>query len=148
MKPLSLLFSLGISLPMFPALAQPPALPRCNPNGNQLEMNACADQAREEADFELNSVYLEIQRRHAGDALFLENLSEAQGRWLAFRDAELAALFPLEADENPRTRYGSMFRICHARETARLTRERIAQLRQWLDGLPEGSACSGSRPSK
>lgn len=118
----------------------------CNPAGNQQEMNACAGDALQQAAAELDSVYREVLRRHAGDALFVKNLQEAQRRWIAFRDAELAAIFLRADDENPRTRYGSVFPMCHTNEETRLTHERIAQLRQWLDGLPEGDVCSGSRP--
>ncbi|MGY0505328.1 lysozyme inhibitor LprI family protein [Luteimonas sp. e5] len=135
------------SLALLPALALAQAPDTaCRMDGNQAELNACAAQELAAADRELNEVYAQVRRRHADDALFLDRLRTAQRRWIAFRDAEMEALFPTEADEDPRIRYGSVNPMCRLNEKARLTRERTAQLRAWLDGLPEGSVCSGSRP--
>ncbi|PJK07006.1 hypothetical protein CO612_01090 [Lysobacteraceae bacterium NML71-0210] len=128
MKPLSLLLSLGISLPMFPALAQPPALPRCNPNGNQLEMNACARDEFRTADAELNRIYREIRQRYSNQPLKLERLRDAQRLWIQLRDADLAAQFPVAHGEDPRVEYGSMYPLEYAGAKAAITRARS----QWL----------------
>jgi uncharacterized protein YecT (DUF1311 family) len=106
---------------------------------SDLNRSACAE--LDAADAELNSVYREIRERYRGDALFLDTLKTAQRAWIAFRDAELAALYPAQAKQ---IEYGSIYPMCECTTLAGLTRERTAQLRGWLD-VEEGDACGGSR---
>jgi uncharacterized protein YecT (DUF1311 family) len=111
----------------------------------QLEINQSAGSRLEAADAELNRVYREIRRQYLGQPRFLEKLKLAQRAWIRFRDAELEALFPPTADGDPMTSYGSIYPMCFAEAKERLTRERTAALRQWLDPVPEGDPCRGSR---
>lgn len=106
---------------------------------SDLNRSACAE--LDAADAELNSVYREIRERYRGEALFLDKLKTAQRAWIAFRDAELAALYPAE---DKQIEYGSIYPMCECTTLAELTRQRTAQLRGWLD-VEEGDACSGSR---
>lgn len=110
----------------------------------QLDLNQDADSAFKAADAELNRVYQEIRRRYRDQPRFLDKLKLAQRAWLKFRDAELDALYPPTADGDPYIAYGSMYPMCYASAMERLTKERTAQLRRWLDGVEEGDTCTGS----
>jgi uncharacterized protein YecT (DUF1311 family) len=68
----------------------------------------------------------------------------AQRAWLAYRDAELKAGFPHRSSRI----YGSVYPMCASLVGEALTRQRIAHLRQWLTGIPEGDACAGSVRAK
>ncbi len=91
------------------------------------------------ADAELNKVYAEVLREYAGEKTFVAKLKQAQRAWLAFTDAHLASLYP-----NGAAAYGTVNRACRCQVKTDFTRERIKQLRQWLDGTPEGDVCGGS----
>ncbi len=108
----------------------------------QAQLNACAGDEYASADAELNRVYKEILAKYKDDPKFIAKLRAAQRAWLTYRDAELDAKFP-HADEKS-AYYGSIFSMCDAQYKAGLTRERVAKLREWLDGVEEGDACSGS----
>jgi len=93
------------------------------------------------ADQELNSVYREVLRSYADDPAFVKKLKAAQRAWLAFRDAELAALYPRAQEPGY---YGSIYPACFATAKADLTKRRTEDLRRWLDGVAEGDVCAGS----
>ncbi len=107
-------------------------------------MNQQAGDRLAAADDELNRVYREIRRRYSDRPIFLEKLKLAQRAWIAFRDAELDALYPPTEYGDQRASYGSMFPMCYGNAKERLTRERTQQLRRWLDGIKEGNVCGGS----
>ncbi len=109
--------------------------PGCNPDGNQAEMNACAAEDFEKADAALNATWKTLLARLGSDSLGLVRAREAQLQWIRFRDAELAAHFPLAAGEDSRVKYGSMHPLEHYSLLAKLTRQRESQLREWLDEL-------------
>ncbi|MER2178783.1 MAG: lysozyme inhibitor LprI family protein [Stenotrophomonas maltophilia] len=109
-----------------PAFAQDVA---CNPGGNQLELNACADQEFKKADAELNAVYHQIVTRLAGEPVALAKVKAAQRLWVQLRDADLEARYPVGADENPRFLYGSMYPMLYSGAKAALTTTRTAYLR-------------------
>ena len=117
---------------------------QCDPAGSQAGINACAGAEFGAADAELNRTWKEIQARYADQPLFLERLVTAQRAWLAFRDAELQAMYPLAPGERANIVYGSSFGMCESGFKAELTRQRTAQLKRWLDGAEEGDICSGS----
>lgn len=118
----------------------------CSAGGStQMEMNICAGRLLQSADLELNSVYSAVLKQHASDESFVKKLKIAQRAWVAWRDAELDALYP---NENPPTEYGSVFPMCRNSKLEQLTRERTKQLKQWLDGTKEGDVCAGSIPIK
>ncbi|MGY3040437.1 uncharacterized protein YecT (DUF1311 family) [Rhodanobacter sp. TND4EL1] len=117
---------------------------QCNPQGSQTELNACAGAEFGRADAELNRVWKAIQARYDDQPKFLAQLKKAQQAWLVFRDAEMAAKFPLAPGERANVQYGSVFPMCESGFKARLTTQRVAQLKVWLDGVEEGDVCSGS----
>ena len=109
----------------------------------QLGLNRCAGLEYRVADDELNQTYQAVLVKHADDETFLARLRDAQRAWIAFRDAEMEALFPHQDEPGY---YGSVFPMCWAQQLASLTRERTAKLRRWLEGVQEGNVCSGSLP--
>lgn len=110
----------------------------------QFELNSCAGDEYAAADKELNQVYQGVLGKYKGDAKFIVKLRESQRAWLKYRDAEFEAKFP-HAEESKSTHYyGSIFPMCAGQYRAQLTRERIAKLREWLDGVEEGDVCAGS----
>jgi uncharacterized protein YecT (DUF1311 family) len=116
----------------------------CGDSANdQSELNACASTGLQKEDDELNRVYKKILANFANDHIFINKLKVAQRAWIAFRDAQLEALYPPSADKSE---YGSAASMCILNEKARLTAERTKQLRVWLDGQAEGDVCVGSIP--
>ena len=126
---------------LFTALMILVLVPAASGAQTQADLNQTACGTFEEADQTLNRVYQQIRRRYQGDKDFLEKLKRSQRAWIAFRDAELEALYP---DENKQISYGSIYPMCVCGEQARLTQDRIEQLRRWLE-VEEGDGCAGSR---
>ena len=111
----------------------------------QSELTACACDKYHEADGEMNVVYKKVIARHSGERLFIQNLRKAQRAWVAFRDAEIAAIWPVaEGDPHP---WGSVWPMCECTELQAITQERTRQLREWLATGVEGDVCEGTRGS-
>ena len=107
----------------------------CNPDGVQIELNACARDEFESADAALNAAWKQLIAALEGDASSLKQTRAAQRAWLAFRDAEVAAHFPLQDGEDPNVMYGSMYPMSLHGVTTALTRQRTEQLRERLAEL-------------
>ena len=116
--------------------ASPPAMAQTQ---SQLNDDACT--AYKQADKKLNLVYQQVIARHKGDAVFITKFKNAQRAWLAFRDAELDAIYPAP---DKQVEYGSIYSMCHCTEQAALVDQRIQQLSAWLKPK-EGDVCGGSR---
>ncbi len=99
----------------------------------QYEMNRGAGADASDADAELNRVYQQLLSTMKSDANAAKKLRAAQRAWIAFRDAQLEALYPAE---DKRVEYGSMYPMCSARVVAAMTEERTAQLRKMLNEDP------------
>ncbi len=95
----------------------------------QSDMNAEACAARDASDRSLNTAYRGALAVSPTD-LSRRRLRDAQRAWVRFRDAEVAAIFPLAAGANPRAEYGSIYDLRVCGEQARLTDARTAQLRE------------------
>jgi uncharacterized protein YecT (DUF1311 family) len=95
----------------------------------QSEMNHCASEDAKSADAELNHVYQDLLSKTKDDANATKKLREAQRAWIAFRDAELQALYPAEDKQRE---YGSIYPMCYAKVVTAMTKERTAQLRRVL----------------
>lgn len=95
----------------------------------QPELNHCASEDSSAADAELNRVYQSLLSKNKSDENATRKLREAQRAWVAFRDAELEALYP--AQDKP-TEYGSSYPMCYAIVLTKMTKERTAQLRAML----------------
>ena len=97
----------------------------------QSEMNRCAGADASEADAKLDHVYQRLLSKTKGDDNATKKLRAAQRAWVAFRHAQLQALFPAEDKQRE---YGSIYPMCYAQLAAAMTKERTAQLRRMLDG--------------
>jgi len=106
---------------------------------SRLSQQSC-DQL-DKADAKMNEAYARILREYANDQEFIAKIKAAQQAWLAFRDAEMEALYP-KADKL--AAYGTVYPMCHCLELQSLTEDRTKQLRRWLDGIREGEVCAGS----
>ena len=105
-----------------------------------IERRSCA--AYQAAEKELGDVYAAVLARYAQDKAFVAKLKRAQQAWLAYRDAELAALYP---SQDKQADYGSMYETCYCSEQRQMTEQRTEVLKQWLTGVEEGNVCAGSR---
>lgn len=107
---------------------------------SQSEMNADACRDAKAADAELNRVYKDVMARAAEDAKLADRVKVAQRAWVAFRDAQLALLYP-PGDPTQ----GSVAPMCACLAEQELTTDRTKQLRRLLAG-EEGDVCSWQRP--
>ena len=107
----------------------------------QQEMNVDAYDQYKKVDKELNIVYDQILKKYKADKLFIKKLKISQNYWIKFRDAEIEARYP-EVDKQ--YNYGSVYPMCENGFAAEKTKQRIKELRVWLDGIEEGDVCTGS----
>jgi uncharacterized protein YecT (DUF1311 family) len=107
----------------------------------QTDLNKSACDEYQQKDTELNKTYLQVLNLYKDDVAFIQKLKLAQRTWVAFRDAQLAALFPAA---NTQVEYGSIYPVCRCQTLSELTAQRTAQLRRWIDGIEEGDVCGGS----
>ncbi len=103
----------------------------------QTELTQCAGEDRGVADSEMNRVYEQLLAKAKTDSTSAEKIRAAQRAWIAFRDAELEAIFPRE---DKQAEYGTMYPMCYSNLAADLTRQRTAQLRRMLAKWAEGGA--------
>lgn len=106
----------------------------------QTDLNSAANISWQSADKELNAIYKEILNTYEADTAFVQNLKVAQRIWISFRDAELKMKYP----ETEPGFYGGIFPMCASLYLEKLTRARIATLKEWIDGVDEGDGCAGS----
>lgn len=87
---------------------------------------ACLDAAQTAWDRELNRVYGELRRAlsPAGQSA----LRDAQRRWIAYRDAETAAIGTIYGELD-----GTMYRVMAADAVMTLTRDRVRELEARLE---------------
>lgn len=107
----------------------------------QVQMNDDACATYKKADEKLNAIYRQVIEQHKGDAVFISKFTTAQRAWLAFRDAELDAIYPAS---DKQVEYGSVYPMCHCMQQTALVDQRIKQLSAWLTSA-EGDVCRGSR---
>jgi uncharacterized protein YecT (DUF1311 family) len=100
----------------------------CDDPQTQMEMNACAGIAYEDADAALNAVYSEVRSRLDDEGR--EQLLTTQRAWIAFRDAECT--FRSRGVEG-----GSIQPMIHANCLTELTEQRTADFETMLE-CPEG----------
>lgn len=93
---------------------------------DQASMTACAAQAYQASDAELNRLFHEIRQRLGDDAETRMLLRDAGRAWIAFRDAECAFAASAVAG-------GSAYPMVHDLCLDDLTQSRIAEFRQYLD---------------
>ncbi len=138
-RTLSMLFVLllAIGLPM-KAQSKP-----CGSGGHesQAEMNQCAIDEFKNADKRLNETYKELLDKLKSNKTALNKVIAAERAWIAFRDAELAARWPLAPSENPQA-LGSVHPFCFHEALTEMTNRRTDELRYLLFPV-EGDVCGG-----
>ena len=105
----------------------------------QADLTECAGTDYKSADTELNRTYQKLLKKAAGDSIAVEKIKASQRAWIAYRDAQIAALYPAEDKQRE---YGTVFPMCADLALADLTRERTKILRRMLSPT-EGDACGG-----
>ena len=106
-----------------------------NPNIGQADMNECAGKDLRRAEAELEKVLKDLG---------ISKGSPEQKAWEAYRDAQLAALYPELPVEKIIAEYGSVYPMCYAALKTKLTEGRIRDLNA-LTNPSEGDVCAGYR---
>lgn len=126
---------LGIALLLFASIsyAEETAF-KCNPEGNQAELNQCSYDRYQAADKQLNATWKKLMAKFKDDKTATAKLKTAQKAWIVFRDAEIEAMFACEAQD--RTCWGSMEPMLRNGELTTLTQARTARLQKYIqEGL-------------
>lgn len=119
---------------------QPKTFADCDKTAQtQADLTECASTDYEGADDELNRTYEQLLKKAAGDPIAVQKIRAAQTAWVAFRDAQIAALYP---SEDKQMEYGTVFPMCANLALADLTRERTKMLKHMLTPV-EGDVCDG-----
>ena len=128
-------------LPISVSTQEPPAQtdPCFAKATTQAGITACAGQAFDKSDAELNVVYQQLLKKHAGHKNFIKKLKLAQEAWLKFRDAHIESLYPNPEEDHLRAE-GTVYPMCKAMEMTRLTVKRTKTLKRMLNPK-EGDAC-------
>jgi uncharacterized protein YecT (DUF1311 family) len=131
----SVWLTLGLLMSSIPVLAQKRSTNsdpcKNNPNMTQAEMKECAGKDLRNAEAKLEKIL---------NDLGVSKDSPEQKAWEAYRDAQLAVLYPSPDISN----YGSVYPLCYATLKTRLTEGRIRDLKA-LTIPGEGDACKGYR---
>ena len=136
MRELKFVFVIAL-LPMMVVAAD---APKCDEAGTQAQLNACAADEFAAADRKLNEVFQALLKKEAKNTAFVQKLRAAQRTWIAFRDAELEAMYACDSS-NQAVCWGSMLSMCYSSYKAQLTRERTARLQQFLDEGQPADKC-------
>jgi uncharacterized protein YecT (DUF1311 family) len=117
---------------------------QCGDYGTQSAMNECAAREAHKAEDALNSAYRDLLNKLTGDKTATARVVAAENAWMAFRDAELAADWPVPDGENPNLLYGSVHPFCYYNERTALTLARLKTLSDRMQHEGEGDICSTS----
>jgi uncharacterized protein YecT (DUF1311 family) len=110
----------------------------------QAELNDCATRDDTGANDEMNSTYRELLNRAASDPVAVRKIEASQQAWIAFREAQIAALYPAE----DKMEYGSGFTMCVNLLRADLTKQRTKMLKGMLKRPVEGDVCATGYPEQ
>jgi uncharacterized protein YecT (DUF1311 family) len=108
----------------------------------QADLNQCASRDDASADEELKRTYQELLKRVASDPIATKKIEASEQAWIAFREAQLAAVYPAE----DKREYGSVFPMCVNLLRADLTRERTKMLKEMMRKPVEGDVCTAGYP--
>jgi uncharacterized protein YecT (DUF1311 family) len=107
----------------------------------QSDMNECAAMEANKADAALNATYRELLSKVRENKTATDKVVAAEKAWIVFRDAELAAEWPVSKGENHNALYGSVHPLCYYNELAAMTWERVKALKELMRN-EEGDVCS------
>jgi len=109
--------------------------------GTQQGMNEAADQRLKTAEAEMSKVLDSLLKEAIGKPGSVAKLNKAQSAWSAYRDAQIAAMWPSDDPDL----YGSVHPMCVASLKTRLTEARSAELREMLTFI-DGESCNSHWP--
>jgi uncharacterized protein YecT (DUF1311 family) len=116
---------------------QPKTFEDCDKTAKtQVDLTECGSIDYKSANDELNRTYQQLLRKAGGDPAALQKIKAAQSAWLAFRDAQIAALYPAEDKQE----YGTVFPMCVNLDLSDLTRQRTKMLDEMTNPV-EGDVC-------
>ena len=98
---------------------------KCNPSGNQAELNVCALEAFQKQDEELNRLYKQ-QMAKLETPEIIERFKKAQQSWIKFRDA--SCLYEI----GPREDSGSIWPLLNLDCMTAFTEERVKRLQTYV----------------
>lgn len=110
---------------------------------SQRDMTINAIKSYQELDAALQRIYEEILVLYSDDEEFLVFFKRSQQAWIKYRDAHINAIWP--AIETESRRLGTAERMSIPMELEEPTRQRIAVLLTWRQGIEEGYVGSGTR---
>lgn len=104
---------------------------KCNPEGTQIEMNVCAGEDYQKADKKLNETWKKLMVKFKNDKTATTNLKKAQKAWVAFRDADIEAMFSCASGDGGC--WGSMESMLRSGELQAMTEARTKRLQHYID---------------
>lgn len=110
---------------------------KCNPEGNQAELNQCSFDDYKAADKKLNDTWKKLMAKFKSDKTATAKLKAAQNAWIVFRDAEVEAQFACDEKDVPC--WGSMEPMLRNGVMQELTDTRTVRLQKYIDdglGVP------------
>ena len=110
---------------------------------SQRDMTMGAIKSYQELDAALQRIYEEILVLYSDDEEFLVFFKRSQQAWIKYRDAHINAIWP--AIETESRILGTAERMSIPMELEETTRQRIAVLLTWREGIEEGYVGSGTR---
>jgi len=108
----------------------------------QLDENKAACTKTEVERKKLDDGLKELLRRAQKDTDLASRIKKSQQAWVAFKDAQLGALY---GTANPLADYGSVWPMCACAAEEELIKERLAQVQRMLSRV-EGDLCGWTRP--
>ena len=100
----------------------------------------CDDDLKTES-YALDSIFDQILKHYKEDIAFIKKIKTSQELWTKTVAANIAAIFP--SDEP--SEYGSSKNLCQCTFLLNEIRTRRLFLNTWIEGVPEGDVCRGSR---
>lgn len=111
---------------------------------SQRDLQVCADHQFTQGEAAMQRTYQRLLAKAKSDPVAENKIRAAQRSWLAFRDAQLEAMYP---HEDKQGEYGSTYPMCALLQKTELTRQRTQMLSKMLTPV-EGDTCdSGLRYS-
>jgi len=107
----------------------------------QLEINLKSGEEWESVDNQMLIVYKTLLDLYSDDKSFIDNLKEDQKKWLELRSSHNELMYPSKKEDDY---YGSSHRVCKNNFDAKITKQRIDFLMQWIVGSEEGEICNGT----
>lgn len=110
----------------------------CRKKANsQADLTTCADRELQRADAAMRGDYERLLSKAKDDPVAETKIKAAQQAWLAFRDAQLEAMYP---HEDKLAEYGSAYPMCLLLLKTELTKDRARMLAKMLHPV-EGEVC-------